>query len=636
MKRCKKINKYAYGANAIQNWGEMSDSDKTDLLNSAGSFAADVAGNVSGKKDLTFGSTLSSTLSGATTGASIGGPIGAGVGAAIGLGTSLVGRKSEVNPVTGEIDYGSGFGKWFGRSAHSLEQESGRIKSGILSRNNAEQLAANYYMNHGYNGISLAADGGILPNTLAYLDDGEFIRTPNGNIAEIPEENKPTDSNLTNVPVGTQVLSDKLKVPGTGKTFAEMYKKMTNRKRPAGNDRYAENSNKLNNMNDQLLYQQLLEQQEALKSKRKNNIPAYADGTKETGTDRVAPRLKTYDYNKDMSKFKYWDNKANDYKQEYKNFVGNLTGNDVKDIFSGKYGDMSTYLSKNKNTIPTVDEAKALMTDKRYGDWHKMSEKFADTKLNQGPAVPMNRSFAEPLSRTIDVPLNNVANKGPYTGIWHYNATPDKINAYYGNISSPRGNNNARIPNIDLGDLAANAAALAGPFANLNAKSEPVDIYTYDPVYGPTEYNIDPLLRQIALTDSMSRYNMANINPNTGANMAYGLQSAQVRNKAIADAYSQKFNAETPLAFQNAQIANTWGQQYANALHTAAIEQAQNDAAARTIRNQGFADLSTRIQQLARDRKLMKRDRGLYNAMEQYLSKGMTLDQIEDLNRYFK
>nr|DAL58507.1 MAG TPA_asm: hypothetical protein [Bacteriophage sp.] len=56
--------------------------------------------------------------------------------------------------------------------------------------------------------------------------------------------------------------------------------------------------------------------------------------------------------------------------------------------------------------------------------------------------------------------------------------------------------------------------------------------------------------------------------------MAFGIQSAVNRNNAIANAYSQKNNAENQMAFNNAQIANQWGQQYANARHIAANEQA--------------------------------------------------------------
>jgi len=75
--------------------------------------------------------------------------------------------------------------------------------------------------NDDQNDFTMAAygDDGI-DTSLAYLDDGELIRTPDGSIQGIPEQGKPTDSNLINVPVGTQVLSDKLKVPGTKYTFA--------------------------------------------------------------------------------------------------------------------------------------------------------------------------------------------------------------------------------------------------------------------------------------------------------------------------------------------------------------------------------------------------------------------------------
>ena len=165
---------------------------------------------------------------------------------------------------------------------------------------------------------------------------------------------------------------------------------------------------------------------------------------------------------------------------------------------------------------------------------------------------------------------------------------------------------------------------------------ERVETYTYDPVYGPTDYNIDPILREAALSDRIARYNMANINPNTGANMAFGLQSAVNRNKAIANAYATKNNAENQMAFNNAQIANQWGQQYANARHLASVEQAQNDAATRNIRRKGFGDLSTRIQQISRDKRLTKRDSAVLEAMLPYLEYGMTSDQLTKLYNNLK
>jgi hypothetical protein len=49
-----------------------------------------------------------------------------------------------------------------------------------------------------------------------------------------------------------------------------------------------------------------------------------------------------------MSDFAYWDKDKNEYKKEYLDWVNNLTEQDVRDIESEKYGDMSEYFSKNK------------------------------------------------------------------------------------------------------------------------------------------------------------------------------------------------------------------------------------------------------------------------------------------------
>ena len=90
------------------------------------------------------------------------------------------------------------------------------------------------------------------------------------------------------------------------------------------------------------------------------------------------------------------------------------------------------------------------------------------------------------------------------------------------------------------------------------------------------------------------------------------------------------------MAFNNAQIANQWGQQYANARHLASVEQAQNDAAARNIRRKGFGDLSTRIQQISKDKRLTKRDSAVLEAMLPYLEYGMTSDQLTKLYNNLK
>lgn len=550
-KKLKRVPQYAFGADAISNWGNMSGIDKANVVTQGVGAVGSMIGNATSGKKPTAAGVIGGIGSGAAMGASIGGPWGAVIGGAIGGITSSIGSGGSVNEQTGEYELPSGIAGLFGHSKSYIRNKAGRIKNGIQARQMSEQVAADYYQENGYNELSLSK-GGVVPSTVAYLDDGEMLRTPDGTIGSIPEEGKPTDSNLLNVPVGTQVLSDKIKVPGTNKTFAEMGKKLMKKSNKKANNIYAENSQMLNERNNQIAYQALLDQQEALKSKQiKKNTAAYADGTK---------GIKPYGYNKNMS-----------------------------DQSSGP------------RPIPSSEVASRL-------------------------GIPYN----------INAPIGNVDTANARSSkYFNYTGNPGQLpvgNMYSANSKKPK----TPSDNNWL-DLIDNIAALAGPIGNIFSGSpERVETYTYDPVYGPTDYNIDPILKEATLSDRIARYNMANINHNTGANMAFGLQSAVNRNKAIANAYATKNNAENQMAFNNAQIANQWGQQYANARHLASVEQAQNDAATRNIRRKGFGDLSTRIQQISKDKRLTKRDSAVLEAMLPYLEYGMTSDQLTKLYNNLK
>lgn len=534
-KKLKRVPQYAFGADAISNWGNMSGVDKANVVTQGVGAVGSMIGNATSGKKPTAAGVIGGIGSGAAMGASIGGPWGAVIGGAIGGITSSIGSGGSVNEQTGEYELPSGIAGLFGHSKSYIRNKAGRIKNGIQARQMSEQVAADYYQENGYNELSLSK-GGVVPSTMAYLDDGEMLRTPDGTIGSIPEEGKPTDSNLLNVPVGTQVLSDKIKVPGTNKTFAEMGKKLMKKSNKKANNIYAENSQMLNERNNQIAYQALLDQQEALKSKKiKKNTAAYADGTR-----GIKP-------------------------------------------------------------LPSSEVASRL-------------------------GIPYN----------INAPIGNVDTANARSSkYFNYTSNPGQLPV--GNIYGTNGKKPKTPSDNNWLDLIDNIAALAGPIGNIFSGSpERVETYTYDPVYGPTDYNIDPILREAALSDRIARYNMANINPNTGANMAFGLQSAVNRNKAIANAYATKNNAENQMAFNNAQIANQWGQQYANARHLASVEQAQNDAATRNIRRKGFGDLSTRIQQISKDKRLTKRDSAVLEAMLPYLEYGMTSDQLTKLYNNLK
>lgn len=604
-KKLKRVPRYAFGADAISNWGNMSGVDKANVVTQGVGAIGSMIGNATSGQKPTAAGVIGGIGSGAAMGASIGGPWGAVIGGAIGGITSSIGSGGSVNEQTGEYELPSGIAGLFGHSKSYIRNKAGRIKNGIQARQMSEQVAADYYQENGYNELSLSK-GGVVPSTMAYLDDGEMLRTPDGTIGSIPEEGKPTDSNLLNVPVGTQVLSDKIKVPGTNKTFAEMGKKLMKKNNKKANNIYAENSQMLNERNNQIAYQALLDQQEALKSKKiKKNAAAYADGTR---------GIKPYGYNQNMTDFKYQDSDKNNYTQDYLNWI--------------------------KGVIPTVEQARSLMTDRKYGDWYKIGQAYVDSRSNQSNG-PRHIPSSEVASRlgipyNINVPIGNVDTANSRSSkYFNYTGNPGQLPV--GNIYSTNSKKPKTPSDNNWLDLIDNIAALAGPIGNIFSGSpERVETYTYDPVYGPTDYNIDPILREATLSDRIARYNMANINPNTGANMAFGLQSAVNRNKAIANAYATKNNAENQMAFNNAQIANQWGQQYANARHLASVEQAQNDAATRNIRRKGFGDLSTRIQQISKDKRLTKRDSAVLEAMLPYLEYGMTSDQLTKLYNNLK
>lgn len=784
-KKLKRVPQYAFGADAISNWGNMSGVDKANVVTQGVGAVGSMIGNATSGKKPTAAGVIGGIGSGAAMGASIGGPWGAVIGGAIGGITSSIGSGGSVNEQTGEYELPSGIAGLFGHSKSYIRNKAGRIKNGIQARQMSEQVAADYYQENGYNELSLSK-GGVVPSTMAYLDDGEMLRTPDGTIGSIPEEGKPTDSNLLNVPVGTQVLSDKLKVPGTNKTFAEMGKKLMKKSKKKVNNIYAENSQMLNERNNQATYQSLLEQQESLKNKKnskKQQIPSYENGTSGVyGRKKV--KLK-YIYDPMLGGFCYIDpntggfvemndirndllpdsmwiqnyNDSEDIEQpitlkqdtvsksthnvnkrdflklpnkkikkntptifndhayevagkkyqigdtfQYKGKQYKVTGNNeavpvnkndtdpkeidegfnwnlYRDVFTqgeprtigpsgaGRY---STYQqNKTTNSIPNANDPYFIGNMYTNGNWGDLtvgkrlssinpefntpalgvigtntSDSYSIPTITQDTAIPqtavrstpstkrstVQTSVQQPVQEQVTGPIQPFSNDRP--SLTELTSKPSKVLPKL-NIGRPFVYNpspdDAVSNGLDMSSLYSTVATLAPLFDR--ERAEKVDAYTYNPVYGPTNYNIDPILREATLSDRIARYNMANINPNTGANMAFGLQSAVNRNKTIANAYSTKNNAENQMAFNNAQIANQWGQQYADARHIAATEYAQNKANARNINRRNFASALNNWGASLRDKKQTSMDMAALEMLQPMLNYG-TEDNV--LNRVNK
>ena len=257
------------GINAVQNsQHETKGQSAASALGSAASMAS-------------AGAALGSVIPG------VGTAIGAGVGAVAGVITSGL-TKGEKAKMTSFTDYDPGKQAGFLRPGRRREINESRehVKKNAYDNRSAVRgtanLLADYNLKYGDMNTNTFAYGGM-PSSLAYVDDGELISTPDGSITKIPEEGKPTDSNLVDLPVGSRILSDKLKVPGTKKTFAQLGEEMMATKKSKFNDIYAQNAAKLNEMNNKSIHDQLFEIQERVKAKRNikpksKGLPTYADG----------------------------------------------------------------------------------------------------------------------------------------------------------------------------------------------------------------------------------------------------------------------------------------------------------------------------------------------------------------------
>lgn len=148
------------------------------------------------------------------------------------------------------------------------------------------------------------------------------------------------------------------------------------------------------------------------------------------------------------------------------------------------------------------------------------------------------------------------------------------------------------------------------------AKAEPVKYEIPVDKYIPTGINIDPTLNAIDESMALARYNQQNINPNTGAGMAYGLQAAANRAKQYADAYTYQTNAQNELIGKNIGIYNNWTTNKANIMNKVYDQSATNRATARNINRQNRAAALSNFGTMLSDDKKMAMEKMKFNILK--------------------
>lgn len=544
--------------------------------------------------------TLGDMASGAALGFQVAGPMGAAVGALPGL-FGAKGQEAEQVDFVNYTKSTKGKGLIGAITNRGLRKREARIKKNTYS-NRAAVQGTNYLQSEAYDDMigmntDTMANGGT-SSSLAYVDDGELIQTPDGSISKVPENNKPTDSNLVSLPEGSRVLSDKLKVPGRKETFAQLGEKMMAKKKSKYNDRFAENAAKLNEMNNNMIHDQLFAMQESVKQSKgikpktkQIQAAALGDEIKPGLGDRIVDAI--YNPNRKWGASVQWG-----------------TGNN-------QWYHVPVNPSNTQTASTTTPTSVSSTSVKR----HRTTPSTSTGLIDEGkPELPFTWYDAPTVESVYDTDYDTVESPS---------ATPNDIS--YRETKADR-----RNKLFDkVGGALSGIASLTPVMSNLfTGRPE-----TVDAVYNPyatsisntmrrRRYDISPAIEDLNRNRATSNYNAGQINTSTGANLAYRLQSAVNTDRAIASLRSQESNVNNQYLGDYANTMNSLGQQWVNATNMANEANAQNRATARNIRRTGLSQLS----QWAQNRELMRnqkaRDMEMWPLYQRFLQAGFTEDDL--------
>lgn len=564
--------------------------------------------------------------SGAQLGMTIGGPVGGLVGGIAGAAVGLIGKKGKAAEMTSFTDFDEGtLGTGLRGAFRNKKLRRRRAAIRLNAFQNREAVAGTERLANEFNEDNTEFDtdvfeyGGKVPSSLAYVDDGELIQTPDGTVSKVPEQGQPTDSNLVNLPEGSRILSNTLKVPGTNKTFAELGDKVMTRKKSKGKDIYAQNADMLNEMNNKLMHDKLFAMQESIKAKKgiKNKtkeLESFARGGDNTpagynaagfmmdprlageismGVSAPTPRVRdTWGMKGDVTA--PWDNYGR-----------------VSEVDAGNLPEV---------TINATRKASPKVTTTNY-----TSRVIPKTARVTAPEIIPNLDTIDE-SFDIDATPEDIRTR-TITG-----ATVQPV------ITAPQ---EEPVRLEGLSNLISGATSLAPIMSNLFTSSPEAVPANYNPyataitnTMGRRRYNIDPLLRDIETNRNVVNYAASQQRTNTGQDMAFRLQNAIATNKAIAAARAAESNTNNQYKAEYANAMNNLGQQWVQATNLASELNARNRATARNIRRTGLGQLS----QWAQNRELMSNQRSRDNAMlklyDPFLQAGFTSADMSQFKKW--
>lgn len=638
----KTIPAYAFGMDQLSNY-----------LGGANVFGSAISGlSEEGSTGDVAGSTIGSAASLAGAGLTVGGPIGAAVGGGLGLVSGLIGsikRKKQMQ---------------------ALRRRKETLNKTKIGMNAAAETEGEYWDN---NDLAYTFEnGGILPD-LAYLDNNEVVRDDSGNIVQVPNTQPGTDNHLVDASTLESVLSDKIKRPGTNRTFAKEGQILSKMTKPSkGKDIFAENTNRLNKINANKAYNKLLAEQEAVKAAngvkpKVKGIPAYEDGT-----------------NNRKLRWGIWN--VEDVNLPDLNVLDRLFTRDAKDI-----SDPDATVTKGRAGIYDVKPVRynrnaahntALqMGSPTTGTWFAPLQTTvatpqqvdAITYANDEPIavdIPLLPIESEPtLTNTYTNASNKQVTKTPSTTgsvTTKQTTKPNITKTTTQRLSEPAiplVNTSMAIDWEDVvtpvniptsADEATKKRALGKPKSGYSPdwlSLAPTVYNTLQSLRGPEEeplvlnpyagavrstmarrrMNIEPARLANSRSRAISNYNLANINANTGANLAARTQAAVDEYASNANMYATKQNVDNAYLGKYANTLNNLGQQFVQSENMYNDLNARNRAAARNFGATATSQLGKWSQVNRQMQNQYNRDQMTLPFLADFLSQGFTKEQVDNL-----
>ena len=444
-----------------------------------------------------------------------------------------------------------------------------------------------------------------------------------------------------------------------------------------------------------LAEQEQVKAKKGIKPKTKSLIPAYLDGTEET--EKTVP-YDPYEYEKNTYRARFLEALKNtDFTYYLRNYLNSIdTVDELKNKVKIRYtpgkdkefsNDLALYYLNNSDKFDLqnlyskiLEETNKNVNETSEAENNSPSNYRVDKSLfrstiddanpevnysmqsvtNTNSSSPKAAAYVsttatKPVTSTKTTPADTKLNSETTTNVTKpFNPFSKKLEA---KPLSTKPNYPTTLPKVDTGNISKKNtqskdnnnsypidwASLAPTIYNTlqGLKNPEIDPLVTNPYnnqiinsMAKRRMNIDPILSANARSRAISNYNLANLNANTGANLAARTQAAVNEYAANEALYGTKQNADNAYIADYANALNDLGQKYASSKFANLESNAKNRAATRAFTSKAASQLGEWSQINSKMRNEYNRDMMMWPLLEDFLSQGYTTDKLAQLKRY--